>query len=280
MIGLIILGIIILIALAGIRIVEQTERGLVETFGKYARFANPGFQWIIPVVQSMRKIDITENLVDAEPQVIQTKDKLNAKVDAQVYYKVKDTENDVKASQYNVANYEDQIVNLTRTTLRNVIGTITFREANSDRKGINKKIMATLIGETKSWGIQFTRAELKEIEVPEDVQQTMNSIIKAENEKIAAVDFAVARETEADGYRKAAIKKAEGEAQAVKINANAQAEAIKLVNQAAHKHFKGNAQKLKQLEVTQASLEKNSKIILTEKGIKPTILIGSGKIEV
>ncbi|MBI2660945.1 SPFH/Band 7/PHB domain protein [Candidatus Woesearchaeota archaeon] len=268
---------ILIIFFAGIRIVRPVQRGLIERLGKYRRFAMPGFNWIIPIIDRMIKINITERMVNAEPQEIITKDKLNARVDAQVYFKVKDNEISVKDSQYRVYDYENQIVSLARTTLRNIIGTLSLNEANSGRDKINRELMDTLMKETKNWGIDVVRTELKEIDPPKDVQETMNKVVKAENEKIAAVDYATARETQADGERRAAIKTAEGHARAVEIDAHAKAEAIKLVNEAADRYFKGNAQLLKQYEVTEESLKRNSKIILTEKGIQPVIILGDEK---
>ena len=123
-------------------------------------------------------------------------------------------EENVKASQYNVADYQMQIVNLARTTLRNIIGTLTLKSANSERGKINEELRNTLLQETASWGIAILRTELKEIDPPEDVQETMNKVVKAENEKVAAIDFATATETQADGQRRAEIKKAEGTKQA------------------------------------------------------------------
>jgi regulator of protease activity HflC (stomatin/prohibitin superfamily) len=119
---------------SGARVVRPTTRGLVERFGKYQRLAMPGFNWIIPMVDRMFLVNITEVMVTAEPQEIITSDKLNARVDAQVYFKVKSDEESVKNSQYNVNAYEYQIVNLARTTLRNIIGTLTLKSANSERK--------------------------------------------------------------------------------------------------------------------------------------------------
>ena len=263
---------------AGIRTIRPTERAVIERLGKYNRFAEPGFQWVIPFVEKIVKVNITEMMVDAQQQEIITKDKLNAIVDAQVYFKVRLDEQSVMNSQYQVYDYETQIVQLARTTLRNIIGTLSLNEANSERDKINSNLMTTLIKETKNWGIDIVRTELKEINPPQDVQETMNKVVKAENEKQAAVDFATATETRADGEKRAAIKVAEGQAQAVQITAKAQAEAIKLVNESAEKYFKGNAQKLKQLEVTESSLKNNSKIIFAEKGVIPTIVIGDGNI--
>jgi regulator of protease activity HflC (stomatin/prohibitin superfamily) len=246
----------------GIRIVRPTHRGLVERLGKYIRFANPGFHWVFPVIEKMYQVNITEQMVDAEPQEIITNDNLNAKVDAQVYFKVKSDEESVKNSQYNVNNYKWQIVNLARTTLRNIIGTLTLKSANSERGKINNELHNTLLEETKSWGIDIVRTELKEIDPPTDVQDTMNKVVKAENEKIAAIDYATARETTADGEKRAQIKQAEGVKQARILQAEGEAEAIRLVNEAADKYFVGNAQLLRKLQALESTLEENAKIVV------------------
>jgi regulator of protease activity HflC (stomatin/prohibitin superfamily) len=248
--------------ISGIRIVRPTHRGVIERLGKYHRFAEPGFHWLLPTIERIFLVNITEQMANAEPQEIITFDNLNAKVDAQVYFKVKSDEENVKSCLYRVNNYEFQIVNLARTTLRNIIGTLTLKSANSERGKINNELHKTLMEETDSWGIAIVRTEIKEIDPPKDVQETMNKVVKAENEKIAAIDFATARETDADGMRRAEIKKAEGIKQAKILAAEGEAEAIHLVNEAAQKYFVGNAQILKQLEVVENSLAKNSKIIV------------------
>jgi regulator of protease activity HflC (stomatin/prohibitin superfamily) len=261
--GIIVAVVVVVILMAlGIRIVRPTHRGLVERFGKYHRYANPGFHLIIPWVERMFRVDIREMLVQAQPQLIITSDMLNAQVDAQVYLKVKADEQNVKASQYNVTNYESQIVNLARTTLRNIIGTLTLKSANSERGKINSELRSTLLAETANWGIEVLRTELKEIDPPPDVQETMNKVVKAVNEKVAAIDFATATETQADGQRRAAIKKAEGARQAQILEAEGQAQAIKLVNEAAEKYFVGNAQVLRKLEAVERSLSQNAKVIV------------------
>jgi len=258
----VIIAIVVVIFFAGIRIVRPTHRGLIERLGKYNRFANPGFHWIIPVIERMVQINITEQMVDAQPQEIITNDNLNAKVDAQVYFKVKADEESVKSSQYNVNSYQWQIVNLARTTLRNIIGTLTLKSANSERDKINGELLSTLSKETKNWGMEIVRTELKEIDPPKDVQETMNKVVKAENEKIASLDFANAVEREADGQKRAEIKKAEGIRQAKILAAEGEAEAIRLVNEAADKYFVGNAQILRKLEMVEKALKDNAKIIV------------------
>ncbi len=253
---------VFLLFFMGIRIIRPTHRGLIERLGKYNRFADAGFHWIIPFIEKMYQVNITETMVDAEPQEIITNDNLNARVDAQVYFKVKDDEVSVKSSQYNVNRYQWQIVNLARTTLRNIIGTMTLKSANSERGKINAELHKTLCEETKSWGIDIVRTELKEIDPPKDVQETMNKVVKAENEKIAAIDYATAAETAADGVKRSKIKEAEGIKQAKILHAEGEAEAIKLVNEAADKFFTGNAQLLRKLETLETSLQNNAKIVV------------------
>jgi regulator of protease activity HflC (stomatin/prohibitin superfamily) len=253
---------IVLIIFTGIRIVRPTQRGLIERLGKYHNFACPGFHWIIPIVDKLYMVNVTEQMVDAQPQEIITNDNLNASVDAQVYFRVKSDEECVKSSIYNVNNYKWQIVNLARTTLRNIIGTLTLKSANSERGKINAELYKTLHNETQTWGIEIVRTELKEIDPPKDVQETMNKVVKAENEKIAAIDSATAAETNADGIKRAKIKEAEGYKQSKILHAEGEAEAIKLVNEAAEKYFVGNAQLLRKLEALEVSLGKNTKIVI------------------
>ena len=261
---LIIIGVVIFLifVLSGVRIVRPTHRGLTERLGKYNRFANPGFHWIFPFIERMYRVNVTESMINAEPQEIITNDNLNARVDAQVYFKVKADEESVKNSIYNVNNYIYQIVNLARTTLRNIIGTMTLKSANSERGKINAELHKTLLEETRSWGIEIVRTELKEIDPPSDVQETMNKVVKAENEKVAAIDFASARETVADGEKRAKIKEAEGYRQAKILHAEGDAAAIKLVNEAADQYFVGNAQLLRKLEALESSLANNAKIVI------------------
>ena len=247
---------------SGIRIVRPTQRGLIERPGKYHHFAKPGFHWIIPFIDRMFQINISGQMVDAEPQEIITNDNLNARVDAQVYFKVKEEEASVKNSVYFVNNYKLQIVNLARTTLRNIIGTLTLKSANSERGKINSELHKTLCEETQSWGIEIVRTELKEIDPPKDVQETMNKVVKAENEKIAAIDYATAAETVADGVKRSKIKEAQGIKQSKILHAEGEAEAIRLVNEAADRYFTGNAQLLKKLETVEASLKSNAKIVI------------------
>lgn len=250
----------------GVRIVRPTHKMLVETLGKYSKTKEQGFSWVIPIIQRTRIVNITEQMVDVEPQTVITKDNLNAEVDAVVYYKVKD----VKASQYNVDDHQLQLTSLARTTLRAVIGKMTLTEANENRDEINEKVEKVLDKETDSYGVEVLRVELQRIEPPQDVQQSMNEVVKAERKRIASTELANAVEIEADGKRRALVKEADGRKQASILEAEGKAKAYKLVNDS----FKGNAQLDKKLDVTRDSLMHNSKIVLTEKGISPQIILG------
>ena len=289
--AIILVGVLLAVIIIGALVtVRPTQRGLIERFGKYNRFASPGLNILIPFVEKMSIVDITEQMVDARKQEIITDDNLNATVDAQVYFRVKSDEENVKKSVYSVSDHERQIVNLAQTTLRNIIGTLSLKEANSERNKINKELLNILSAESKDWGIDVVRTELKEIQPPQDVQNAMNEVVKAENEKIAAKDFATAEETKADGVKRAAIKDAEGQRrarilkaegekeglileaegnrQSRVLQAEGKAESIKLEYEAASKYFKGDAQMLKKLETVEQSLGANTKLVLpVEKGL-------------
>ena len=283
--------VIVVLLLLSVRTLRPTNRGLVERFGKYNRFANPGIVFLMPFIESLVRVNITENMIDAGLQEIITSDSLNAHVDAQVYFKVRSDEKSVKDSQYNVFNYMMQIVALARTTLRNIIGTMSLKEANSERGKINNALYTNLSTETQSWGLEIVRTELKEINPPPDVQETMNKVVKASNEKIAAIDFATARETQADGERRASIKVAEGARQAAILQsegvkqakitvAEGEAQAIKLVNEAADHYFTGNAQLLRQLQAVEQSLTNNSKIVVPSNSSLVNVIGGLAGIDI
>jgi len=260
MILIIIVVILIVFFASGIRIVRPTHEMVIETLGKYTKTATQGFNWLIPLVQSGTYVNMTEQMNDTKKQTVITKDNLNASVDAVVYYKIRDS----KDSLYNVDNHKIQIGSLTRTTLRNVVGNMSFSEANSQRDTINQKVEEVLTKETRSYGLDILRVELQTVEAPEDVQDAMNEVVMAERKKLSAKDFANAKEIEAEGQKRAEIQKAEGIKMSRILEAEGKAEAIKLENEAAEKYFIGNAQILKKLEVTNDSLKNNSKIIVPQ----------------
>jgi len=266
---IILIAILVWLFFAGMRIVRPRQKGLIERLGKYRKTASQGFHWIIPLIDRMVKVDITENMVDVEPQKIITKDDLNATVDAVVYFRVVDP---MKAI-YKAQNYRAQIASLARTTLRDIIGKMTLTEANSKRDTLNAVLEQGLDKQTDAWGIDVIRVELQRIEPPADVQEAMNKVVIAERDKKAAVDFATATETEADGLRRSEIKKAEGikqglilkaegKAQAIIQVATAEAQRIQKVNTAIQQYFKGEAQIYKKLETVERSLRNGTKYVI------------------
>jgi len=269
-IGWIILIILIIwIFSMGIRIIRPRQKGLIERLGKFKRTADQGFHWIIPIIDRMIKVDITENMVDVEPQKIITKDDLNATVDAVVYFRVIDPAKAI----YKAQNYRAQITSLARTTLRDIIGKMTLTEANSKRDTLNAILEQELDKQTDAWGIDVIRVELQRIEPPPDVQQAMNNVVIAERDKKAAIDFATATETKADGERRAEIKKSEGTKQALILEAEGRADAIRKVavadadkiekiNTAIQKFFKNEAQIYKKLETVENALRDGTKYVI------------------
>jgi regulator of protease activity HflC (stomatin/prohibitin superfamily) len=274
---------ILVILFAGFRTVRPIERGVIERFGKFQRIKDAGLTWIIPMIDKMYKVNITEQMVDVMPQMVITKDKLNAEVDAVVYYQIKD----VKASIYNVDDHRAQLTSLARTTLRAVIGNMTLTDANEKRSEINYQVETVLDKETNSYGVEVLRVEIQKIQPPPDVQESMNKVVKAEQEKIAAMDIATATETRADGEKRAEIKKAEGvrqglilsaegQAESIRLVANADADKIKVVNEAAHKYFVGNAQILKKIEAVEISLKENTKILVDTDRVQTVVTEAAG----
>ena len=199
-----------------------------------------------------------------EPQGVITKDNVGVTVDAVVYYYV----TDAKAVQYEVSNFFVAVSKLAQTNLRNLVGDMTLDETLASRERINTALRETLDEATDKWGVKVTRVEVKEILPPRDITDAMSKQMKAEREKRATI-------LEAEGYRQRqilvaegdkqnAILVAEGDRQAAILRAEGEAKAIENISKAADEFFVGNAQLLKQLQVTQASLEDNTKLVISD----------------
>jgi len=198
------------------------------------------------------------------PQPVITKDNVTVTIDAVVYYFV----TDAKAVRYEVANFFNAVSKLAQTNIRNVVGEMSLDESLTSRERINAALTLTLDEATDKWGVKVTRVEVKEIEPPRDISDAMSKQMKAEREKRATILEAEAyREKqilEAEGDKQNSILVAEGNRQAAILRAEGEAQAIENVSTAADKFFIGNAQLLKQLEVTQASLQDNTKLIVSD----------------
>jgi regulator of protease activity HflC (stomatin/prohibitin superfamily) len=260
---------------SSLRIVRPTEKGLVERLGKYHRFVQGGLTFLVPFVDRIIKVNITERMTAVQRQDVITKDKVFMGVDAVVFYKVKTDEQSVKASQYYVNDYKAQIDTLARTVLRDIIGGMDMATANTSRPIINKNLKEALDEQTEKWGIEIVRAEIKDLEPPKDLIKSMESVLEADNQRQAAEKTAIAEATLASGEKNAAIQRAEGQKQAAILQSEGQktatiaiaegdAQATKLRNEALTTYFKDSAVIFKQLETIQASLQNNTKIIVPE----------------
>ncbi len=269
------LVIIVYAVVSSLRIVRPTERGLVERLGRYHRFVAAGITLLVPFVDRIIKVNITERMTPVQRQDVITRDKVFMAVDAVVFYKVKPEEAAVKASQYYVNNYESQIDTLARTVLRDIIGGMDMTVANTSRPIINSKLKEALDEQTRDWGIEIVRAEIKDLEPPRGLMSSMESVLKADNERQAAEKTAIAQATLASGAKNAAIQVAEGQKQAAILQADGQkiatiaiaegdAQATKLRNEALTTYFKDSAITFMQLETITSSLQNNTKIIVPE----------------
>jgi len=260
---------------ASIRLVRPTQRGLVERLGKYHRFAEGGITFLTPYVDKLIKVNTTEQMTPVQRQDVITRDKVFMGVDAVVFYRVKRDETSVKASEYSVNNYTVQIDTLARTVLRDIIGGMDMTVANTSRHIINQQLKEALDEQTESWGIEIVRAEIKDLEPPKELIASMESVLKADNDRQAAEKTAIAQATLATGQKNAVIQVAEGEKQASILRAEGlrqatitiaegDAQATKLRNEALTTYFKDNAIIFKQLETISTSLMNNTKMIIPE----------------
>ncbi len=262
---IIILGIFGLIFLKSmIYIIRPFQKGLVERFGKYHTIKEPGLRLILPFIDTLRKIDMREQVIDVPPQEVITKDNAAVTVDAVIYFKITDPFKVI----YNIQNFQYAALKLAQTNLRNEIGNLDLDQTLTSREKINAQLRLILDEATDSWGVKVSRVEIQRIEPPRDITDAMSRQMKAEREKRATI-------LEAEGIKQAAILKAEGDkqseilrAEGVKLSkvlvAQGESEAIQNVYGAIHK---GNPTKdliaIKYLETLEkVSDGKASKIFL------------------
>jgi regulator of protease activity HflC (stomatin/prohibitin superfamily) len=218
-----------------IRIVPQARAGVVERFGRYQRTLSPGLALVVPFVDRLRPLlDLREQVVSFPPQPVITEDNLVVNIDTVIYFQVTDP----KAATYEIANYIQAIEQLTVTTLRNVIGGIALEKTLTSRDHINTQLRGVLDEATGKWGIRVNRVELKAIDPPASIQESMEKQMRADREKRATVLNAEgvkqAQILEAEGEKQGAILRAEGDRQAQIVRAEGQAKAIETVFAAIH----------------------------------------------
>ena len=216
--SVVLFGLLVFVAFRIFRILRPFEKGLIERFGKYNREATSGLNIVIPGIERLIVVDMREQVIDVPPQEVITKDNVTITVDAVIYYEPTDP----KKLVYNVGDFITAATKLAQTNLRNVIGDLELDAALTSRETINTSLKIILDEATDKWGTRVVRVEIQRIDPPQDVQDAMNKVMKAERDRRAAV-------TEAEGEKRAAILTAEGERQSQILSAEGEAEALKAV---------------------------------------------------
>jgi regulator of protease activity HflC (stomatin/prohibitin superfamily) len=236
---LIVLGVIALFVLVmlarTVRVIPQARAGVVERFGRYSRTLTPGLTLVIPFIDRVRPLlDLREQAVSFEPQPVITEDNLVVNIDTVIYFQV----TDAKAATYEIANPVNAIDLLTVTTLRNVIGGMTLEQTLTSRETINDQLRGILDEATGKWGIRVHRVELKAVDPPPSIKDTMEKQMRADREKRAAIlqaeGIKQAQILTAEGEKQSAILKAEGQKQAAILASEGQSQAIETVFAAIH----------------------------------------------
>ena len=236
LIAVIVVAIIVVVTLARtIRIIPQAQAGVVERLGRYSRTLTPGLTLVVPFVDRIRSvIDLREQVVSFPPQPVITEDNLVVNIDSVIYFQV----TDAKAATYEIANYIQAIEQLTVTTLRNVIGGMALEKTLTSRDEINGQLRGVLDDATGKWGIRVNRVELKAIDPPASIQDSMEKQMRADREKRATILQAEGQKQSAiltaEGEKQAAILRAQGERESTILAAEGQAKAIDTVFKAIH----------------------------------------------
>ena len=233
-VGLLVLIFVVILA-RSIRIIPQANAGIVERLGRFHRVLGAGFTIIIPFIDRLRPlIDMRERVVSFPPQPVITEDNLVVSIDTVIYFQVTDP----KSATYEIENFIQGIEQLTVTTLRNVVGGLDLEAVLTSRDSINAALRGVLDEATGKWGVRVNRVELKAINPPPSVQESMEKQMRAERDKRAAILTAEGEKQSqiltAEGARAAEILRAEGDAQAAVLRAKGESEAIEKVFKAIH----------------------------------------------
>jgi len=237
--GLIVLAVVVLFVLVllarTLRVIPQARAGVVERLGRYSRTLTPGLAIVIPFIDRVKPLlDLREQAVTFEPQPVITQDNLVVSIDTVIYFQV----TDAKSATYEIANPVNAIDLLTVTTLRNVIGGMTLEETLTSRETINDQLRGILDDATGKWGIRVHRVELKSVDPPPSIKDTMEKQMRADREKRAAIlqaeGIKQAAILTAEGEKQSAILKAEGQRQSAILAAEGQSKAIETVFKAIH----------------------------------------------
>jgi len=235
-VALVLVAVVLIILVQAVRIVPQARAGIVERLGRYSRTLDPGLHFVFPFVDRLRRplVDLREQVVTFPPQPVITQDNVTISIDTVFYFTI----TDAFRATYEVANLLLAVEQLTVTTLRNVIGSLSLEEALTSRDKINSDLRIVLDEATERWGIRVNRIELKSIDPPGSIQEAMEKQMRAERDKRAAILNAEGQKQsqilEAEGERQAAILRAEGEKQSKILRAQGEGEAIVTVFKSIH----------------------------------------------
>jgi regulator of protease activity HflC (stomatin/prohibitin superfamily) len=261
-------------------IVQPYERGIKETLGRYSGFVQPGPGLQFPLLQKVRVRDVREHTMDIPTQPVITKDNVEIRVDGVMWVRPASDEESIKRTFYNIDNWKRAIIQLAITNLRQEFGDLTLDESLVARERIATNLRRVLTEFAVEWGLTVSKVEIMLIDPPEDIKEAMHKQKSAEQERRSMRLLATGEFEAAEQEKLAIIQRAEGEREAAIKVAEGKAEAIRLVNEAAQQYFTGNAQALKQMEMTEGALRENTKVVITEKGVSPTLLLGSLPISV
>ncbi len=251
------------------------ERGIQETLGRYSGFVMPGLGFQIPFVHVIRIRDIREHTMDIHPQPVITKDNVEITVDGIMWVRPTVDEESIKKTFYNIDDWKKAIIQLAMTNLRQEFGDLTLDESLVAREKIAANLQRILNTYAVEWGLTVSKVEIRLIDPPEDIKKAMHKQKTSEQERRSMRLLATGEFEAAEQQKLAIIQRAQGQREAAIQVAQGKAEAIRLVNEAAERYFVGNAQVLKQMEMIETSLRENAKIVITEHGISPTLLLGS-----
>ena len=258
-----------------IYVLRPFERGIQETLGKYSGYVMPGLGFQLPILQLVRVRDVREHTMDIQPQAVITKDNVEIMVDGVMWVRPATDEEAIKKTFYSIDSWRRAVTQLAMTNLRQEFGNLTLDESLVARERIANNLESVLNEFADDWGLTVSKVEIMLIDPPEDIKRAMHKQKTAEQERRAMRLLATGRFEAAEQEKLAEIQRAEGAREGAIRVAEGKAQAIKLVNEAAEQYFQGNAQALKQMEMTEAALRDNAKIVITEQGISPTLLLGN-----
>jgi regulator of protease activity HflC (stomatin/prohibitin superfamily) len=236
LIALIVIAVVVLfLAARTVRIVPQSRAGVVERLGRYQRTLGPGLAIVIPFVDKVRQLtDLREQVVSFPPQPVITEDNVSVGVDTVLYFTITEP----KSELYEVANSLTAIEQLTVTTLRNIIGSLTLEQVLTSRDQVNDRLRIVLDERTGPWGIRVNGVELKAVEPPRSIQEAMEKQMRAERDRRASILTAEGEKASAvlsaEGAQQSAILRAQGDKEAAVLRAQGEAEAIGTVFKAIH----------------------------------------------